>query len=675
MASSIQLTEVSIIIHLKHISLMVLLFVILINTASAILPPAGSFSSDYTGGISPLLVNFTDTSTNTPAAWAWYYTKYAPGNNKAVLFSSIQNPRFVPFYTGNWSIQLRASNAAGGTNTTAFSYWVNVSNAPSLVSPVPAFSAGATAGSAPLTVQFTDSSFDNILGWNWNFGDGSTSTASNPVHTYTTPGIYTVSLEVVNVTGYKTTTKPGFITVGNSPVAAFTGTPLTGTAPLDVKFTDSSTGPSITNRRWDFGDGNISSYAGATNPSHRYSSAGTYSVTLTVTNAGGSNSQLRSNYISVGSPPPAAPVAAFTGTPLTGTAPLDVKFTDSSTGTSITNRRWDFGDGNISTYTASTNPSHRYTSTGTYTINLTVTNAGGSNSQLRSGYISVNAPPSAPVASFTGTPLTGTAPLGVMFTDSSTGDSITNRRWDFGDGNASNFVAATNPSHWYSSAGTYSVNLTVTNAGGSNSHLRTNYVTVSQTVLPASSRIGVTNGQQWYLDATGNGVWDTGADRAYTFGAVGWTSVLGDWNGDGKSETGIYKDGTWYLDYNGNGIWDAGIDKADIFGTLGWTPVVGNWNGDATGDKIGIFRDGSWYLDNDGSGTWNTGDRADTFGGSGWTPVIGNWNGNTTGTKTGIYKDGTWYLDYNGNGIWDAGIDKADIFGKFGWTPVVGNWN
>ena len=128
-----------------------------------------------------------------------------------------------------------------------------------------------------------------------------------------------------------------------------------------MTFTDSSTGTSITNRRWDFGDGNISNYAAATNPSHRYSSIGAYSVNLTVTNAGGSNSQLRSNYITVSAPPPAAPVAAFTGTPVTGTAPLDVTFTDSSTGTSITNRRWDFGDGNISNYAAATNPSHRYT--------------------------------------------------------------------------------------------------------------------------------------------------------------------------------------------------------------------------------------------------------------------------------------------------------------------------
>ena len=86
--------------------------------------------------------------------------------------------------------------------------------------------------------------------------------------------------------------------------------------------------------------------------------------------------------------------------------------------------------------------------------------------------------------------------------------------------------------------------------------------------------------------------------------------MLGDWNGDGKTEIGVYKDGTWYLDHNGNGVWDEGIDKLDYFGTIGWTPVVGNWNGAATGDKIGIYKDGMWYLDNDGSGTWNTVDRA-----------------------------------------------------------------
>ena len=85
---------------------------------------------------------------------------------------------------------------------------------------------------------------------------------------------------------------------------------LPGHAPLDVTFTDSSTGTSITNRRWDFGDGKSPTMLQRPTPPTG-TLAGTYTVNLTVTNAGGSNLQLRSNYISVSAAPPAAPVAAF----------------------------------------------------------------------------------------------------------------------------------------------------------------------------------------------------------------------------------------------------------------------------------------------------------------------------------------------------------------------------
>ena len=157
--------------------------------------PVSSFMVDYTGGISPLIVNFTDTSINIPTSWAWY--------NGSTLFNITQNPQYVVFFTGNHLVKLNASNADGGTNTTGM--WIDVTDAPARVLPIPAFSANATTGAIPLTVQFTDSSLDNILGWNWTFGDGSSSTASNPIHTYTTIGIYTVSLEVVNVSGYNST--------------------------------------------------------------------------------------------------------------------------------------------------------------------------------------------------------------------------------------------------------------------------------------------------------------------------------------------------------------------------------------------------------------------------------------------------------------------------------------
>jgi PKD repeat protein len=253
------------------------------------------------------------------------------------------------------------------------------------------------------------------------------------------------------------------------PVAEFNANPLVGTVPLPVTFTDTSTGsPSTWN--WIFGDMGAGNTSTVQNPSHMYTTAGTYSVNLTVTNAGGSKTLIKTNYITV---TPPVPVANFTGTPTTGPAPLSVSFTDTSTG-SPSSWIWMFGDmgaGNTSTLQ---NPTHTYLSAGTYSVNLTVTNAGGSNTLIKTNYITVVTPP---VANFTGTPLSGPAPLLVVFTDTSTGSPM-DWNWTFGDIGAGNTSAVQNPSHTYTTAGTYSVNLTVTNAGGSNSLIRTNYIYV-----------------------------------------------------------------------------------------------------------------------------------------------------------------------------------------------------
>ena len=194
--------------------------------------PSSSFTVDYTGGISPLLVNFTDTSTNTPTVWKWY--------DGDTLFNSTQNPQYVPFTTGNHQIRLNASNTGGGTNTSVT--WINVTDAPTLVLPIPVFSANATTGNAPLVVKFTDTSTDNILGWNWSFGDGENSTDSNPTHTYTTTGLKTVSLEVVNISGYNTTTKTDYINVS-----------ATGTVSYLYNKTVNVTGSASTVGRYQFG--------------------------------------------------------------------------------------------------------------------------------------------------------------------------------------------------------------------------------------------------------------------------------------------------------------------------------------------------------------------------------------------------------------------------------------
>ena len=143
-------------------------------------------------------------------------------------------------------------------------------------------------------------------------------------------------------------------------------------------------------------------------------------------------------------------------------------FADGSTGL-VTSWSWDFGDGGTS---ALQNPSHTYTVAGVYSVALTVTGPGGSDTQVRTNYIVAGVP--APVAAFDGTPVSGIAPLNVLFTDASAG-SISSWAWDFGDGGTSTLQ---NPSHTYSSAGLFSVALTVTGPGGSDTMTRTNYINV-----------------------------------------------------------------------------------------------------------------------------------------------------------------------------------------------------
>ena len=126
------------------------------------------------------------------------------------------------------------------------------------------------------------------------------------------------------------------------------------------------------------------------------------------------------------------PLVSFTESPVTGTAPLTVQFTDESSN-SPTTWSWAFGDGNTSTVE---NPSYTYVTAGTYSVTLTETNAaGGSNSSVQNSVITVNAA-TAPVASYTASPVSGIAPLTVQFTDTST-NTPTSWTWDFGDGTTS----------------------------------------------------------------------------------------------------------------------------------------------------------------------------------------------------------------------------------------------
>jgi PKD repeat protein len=161
--------------------------------------------------------------------------------------------------------------------------------------PVPAFTASPISGESPLQVRFTDLSSGVPTSWIWNFGDGSSSTEQNPLHTYSFPGFYSVALTVGNAYGTNTRTINDYIAVGTIPGANFVGTPREGPAPMTVQFNDLSSGSPDT-WAWNFGDGEQSPLR---NPSHVYLKPGSYTVTLTSANTFGSNTRIQSNYIHV----------------------------------------------------------------------------------------------------------------------------------------------------------------------------------------------------------------------------------------------------------------------------------------------------------------------------------------------------------------------------------------
>jgi PKD repeat protein len=178
------------------------------------------------------------------------------------------------------------------------------------------FSASPTNGPAPQTVTFSDLSTGGPTNFSWTFGDGGVSTLSSPVHTYPTAGVYTVSLAVSGAGGVSTNTKVGYIVITNPPppVADFTGTPATGPYPLAVAFTDQSAGQRNA-WAWNFGDGGSST---SQNPTRVYGTAGVYTVSLTASNPGGSNTVTKTGYITTTNPPTAVEVLRLRASAISG---------------------------------------------------------------------------------------------------------------------------------------------------------------------------------------------------------------------------------------------------------------------------------------------------------------------------------------------------------------------
>ncbi|PWR73764.1 PKD domain-containing protein [Methanospirillum lacunae] len=418
-----------------------------------------------------------------------------------------------------------------------------------------------TVGSAPLTVSFTSNSAMKADRYEWLFGDGSSSEEEHPTHTYDKPGTYDLTLLLDGPDGQGRKVLPAYITVTEpvsmrseqpiipTPILQATSTPnipsgptaaisadiINGTAPLKVSFQAVPTGK-IDGYAWDFGDGGTSYEQ---NPMYTYGTAGNYSVKLVVAGENGSDEIRLKNTITV-LEGMKTPVCGFTATPVSGYAPLNVSFSDTSSG-SIDQYEWSLGDG---TSSSEKNPSHLYSEPGVYTVGLQVSGQAGNAAEIKKDLITVDNVPAAPVARFKSDKRSGTAPLEIHFQDLSSG-VVTGWNWDLGDGTISE---EKDPVMTYTRAGVYAVTQTVTGPGGKDVAVRRGYITVSEPQIPPIAVI--------YAEPVGGSAPLTVKFLDMSTGLVtGWNWDLGDGSiSTNKNPTHIYQsEGTYSVNLHVSG--------------------------------------------------------------------------------------------------------------------------
>jgi PKD repeat protein len=339
-----------------------------------------------------------------------------------------------------------------------------------LVAPV-ANPGGPYFGTTGIAVSFDGTASSDqdgtVVEWNWDFGDGSTGTGATPSHTYAAAGTFTVSLTVVDNDGLSSapaSTTATIVEQTQIPVADPNG-PYTGVEGREVTFDGTGSydpdGGSIVSYAWDFGDGNTGIGA---NPTNVYVAAGTYTVTLTVTDDEGEVSvpATTSAVIALDVAP-----TALTDGPYNGTVNVSLTM-DGSTSFDpdgvIVSWDWDFGDGDTG---AGETTSHAYAAEGVYTVSLTVTDDFGNNGNTTTT-ATITAPALLPPVADAGGPYSGLVNEAVAFNGTASTDpdgTIVRYDWDFGDGTVLTDAGPT-PTHTYTTADTYNVVLTVTDNDG-----------------------------------------------------------------------------------------------------------------------------------------------------------------------------------------------------------------
>ena len=297
----------------------------------------------------------------------------------------------------------------------------------------------------PISVDYQDLS-TNATSWNWDFGDGSTSTSQNPQHIFNTLPANDVTLSITDGNGCTGDTTIQNIQILNADLAASDTIVCTNAI---INFTSNSSMAS--SWKWNFGDGNFSNLE---NPSHQYSNPGMYDVSLIITDGQGCRDTIiKANLIEV-----QQVIADFTYTSPTTCPPIISQFNNLSNG--ATNYLWDFGDSSSSILSS---PSHIYTAAGTYTISLIATNDIGC---VDTAYSNNPILVPGPILDFNINNTLGCDSMDIQIQNNSS--NAISFYWDFGDGSNS---YDPNPNHSYANPGTYLVTLIAEDTMGCESYL------------------------------------------------------------------------------------------------------------------------------------------------------------------------------------------------------------
>ena len=337
--------------------------------------------------------------------------------------------------------------------------------------PVAAFTANVTQGCAPLGVAFKDQSTNNPTSWEWDFGNGSTSSNQNPDASYSVPGSYTVTLIVKNASGANAVRMTNYITVFPSPTFSFSANLTLTCAPANIQFTSNAQPGqgSIVSYNWTFGDGSTSNQA---NPSHIFTQTGYYNVGLTVTNSAGcSTGSAITRYIRVIQG--IQPQFTWNQVSTSCTAPYLLDFTNQTAGPGNLTYNWSFNGATPATSTDTSPANISYPSSGNNSVTLSVTSSLGCTGTF------TQTVPIVPATVAIKGPAAGCLNAPATFSNAST-PAPTSSSWTFGDGTGT-FTGNTT-THTYTAAGNYTVTLTSTSPTCTNT--TTSTITIGSTFSP-----------------------------------------------------------------------------------------------------------------------------------------------------------------------------------------------